>query len=203
MGVSVPLYDGVIFAKKERYRYVLTLDQDSIMPKDGVIGLLRYIKMSEQIGMVGSNVNGTMTDGDKTTLITSGTLAEVIKILSCGNYNRELFIDLVDYDISFKMQKAGYKLTIAPDVILQHRFGDNQKRTVLGRQIIIANYSPMRLFYQSRNWKLMCLWYPEYIEELKSYKKRLNKRIIKVLLFENDKIPKIKAYLKGIKYVDK
>ena len=145
-GGAVTLHDGICYAQENGYRYVLTLDQDSILQDGAVNEFKKIFAMDEKIALCGANVNGTMKCLHGNALITSGTMADVEKVLGCGNYDRKLFIDLVDYDICSKVLRGGYKLTLCQNVKLIHNFGEQQKRKCFGRKIFIFGYSPQRIF---------------------------------------------------------
>ena len=82
------------------------------------------------------------------------------------------------------------------DVVLDHRFGGAVPRRLLGRDFFVADYSPMRQYYMSRNRLVLIRRYgigAWFWEDL-SY---MGKAWTKVLLFENDRVKKVAAFVRG------
>ena len=97
-------------------------------------------------------------------------------------------------------QERARKRLPAPvyDALVDHRFGDSHPTRLLGRRVFLANYSPTRLFYSSRNrvivirrygfgaWFWADAWFTA-------------KAWIKLLLLEQHRGTKIRAGLRGIR----
>ena len=100
-----------------------------------------------------------------TVLIASGCLIPRVTLELVGLMNEDFFIDYVDIEWSFRVQRNGYKLYAIPDAFMYHQVGDGRLK-VLGREISI--HSPVRRYYLARNSILMLK--TRYIN--KSYKVR-------------------------------
>ena len=135
--------------------------------------------------------------GEVDVLISSGSLFSRSLLEEIGLHDQPLFIDYVDHDICLRALKRGFRNFKVYDAILDHRFGDSDPVTLLGRRVYLANYSPMRHFHASRNriivirrhgfgrWFWEDVWFT-------------SKVWVKVLLLEDDKGRKIGAALRGV-----
>lgn len=209
-GIATPLFDSVIYADELGYEYILTLDQDSYASANMVDELLNVINKDNNIAMVGARAvdeRRTNEEGDAETdniidthrLITSGALSRVKAILEVGNYNKELFIDYVDFEICYRLFIKGYKLYKCNSAILNHRPGNPVSHSFFGFKITTENYSPFRLYYFMRNATYCKNTYQDLLpsnefEFLKFYRLKTG---LKILFFEKDKIKKFRALAQG------
>ena len=181
-GMAFALNQAVAFCKQDECQWLLTLDQDSILPPNMIEEYSKYCK--DDIGQICCNlVNPEETDLDITKMspltiqsgnsnykdaypvyacITSGSLLNVNAFIESGGVNNELFIDYVDYDISLKLYYHGYDNLFLPYMKFKHHFGNAEKKKVLGISFTDYNYSPARMYYKARNGRYMKKTYPEF-----------------------------------------
>jgi rhamnosyltransferase len=220
-GVAGPLHNGVLLAKELGYKYILTLDHDSVAAPDMVEELKKTLE-SNGAAMVGSTFVDTRPEvsdvqryktPDRDTAVldvnTSGTLADVDTIIEVGNYAKELVIYWVDNEICYRLTENGKKIMQCANAKLNHREGYPERKRFFFRYIHTFNYSPFSLYYQIRNMKYLLLKYKsnreqigrykKFIDSINSHRKVIKKSILKIILFEKNKFQKLKAIRKGFK----
>ena len=203
-GVAGPLRDGLDYAFDNGYAYILTLDQDSVASEGMIESLVSLIKTDDKLALVSAQpvtvINGVEFKDDSENhyvddVITSGTLADVAKLKEIGGYMPEMFIDWVDTEICFRVITNGYKImqSTAP---LKHTIGEPERRRFLWKWVVVTNYSPFRCYYIGRNSTCFTKVYKKRLYIKRGY---LFRRKMKILLYESNKLEKIKALSKGKK----
>lgn len=204
-GVAKPLYDGVEYADKNGYSYILTLDQDSVLFDKTVEKLTELMLSDDSIAIVatqpklsaeGLDIDVPCVGNTVDMVITSGALADVAKIKAIGNYIPEMFIDRVDNEICYRAVENDFKV-IQSNVPMVHRLGASQKRRFLFRNVHVQHYSPMRYYYIFRN-GYYCQKRYAGEKKIKPKTDRL-RYFFKVLLYEKKKFIKFKAMIKGLR----
>ncbi len=84
---------------------------------------------------------------ERWTATNSGLLLDVGALRSVGGFDERLFLDAVDYDLSFRLRDSGYHLFRRDDALVRHRQG--VPATVLGRPI--RGYPPRRSYHLVRD----------------------------------------------------
>jgi rhamnosyltransferase len=147
--------------------------------------------------MLMDRVSGSLTHSKMSAdeCITSGSLTNVSVWRAIGGFDDWLFIDGVDFDFSRRLVKAKWDIVECPQVIMAHEIGTTRVHSFCGHKIQIMNHSPLRKFYQERNYP-----YIDYKLGTHSYSRelgRLCKHLWMVLLFETQKFAKMRAMLRG------
>lgn len=200
-GIAYALNRLCEYAKDKGYKWILTLDQDSVCPYDMISNLSKHC--SDEISVVGPRIlyKGNEDHSAKYIdvienpewVITSGSLTNTSVWYEIGGFDDALFIDKVDTDYGIRANRAGHKIVRDNSIVLEHELGNLDCRSVLGRTIYVTNHSPMRVYYQCRNIYYLSrkigLKHP-FIETLKIK--------IKVLLYEKNKAEKLKQARSGI-----
>ena len=168
-GVARGLNDGLAWAVERGATWLLTVDQDSVLPPDYLNGLLDQVSLSESIlgrGRVGAVGAGRIDDasgalgypvswrtGIPTTheLIQTGTLWSVGALVGVGGFDETLGIDAVDAAACLRLREADRAIVVAPAVAISHRLGDGRQVTVLGRSVLASGHSPQRRTTMVRN----------------------------------------------------
>lgn len=208
VGVAAGFNAGMRRVFEAGHRYAVIFDQDSTAPTELVAGLVdAYRAFGPGAGIVGPALRSGVTGhefrrergsgiGVRATLISSGALFAREVVQQVGLHDEGLFIDYVDHDISLRAGRRGLKNLKAFDVVLDHRFGGAVPRRILGRNFFVADYSPMRHYYMSRNRLILIRRYgfgAWFWEDLSYF----SKAWAKILLFETDRPKKIGAFLRG------
>ncbi|MEN6414761.1 MAG: glycosyltransferase [Veillonellales bacterium] len=211
-GIAYALNQGVLFSYQRGFKWVLTMDQDSIAEENMVSEMLNcalicqdnVVSISPTIvcnDEKSSEFFMTMSPKyeERLTVITSGNLVKTKMYEMIGGYNENLFIDSVDFDFCLRLQKSGYKIARCTTARLFHSLGRTEKMNILGINISIIVHSPLRKYYIMRN----------HIYMLKRYfvsfpifciKQHIGVLflIIKIILFEKAKMQSLKYIFIGL-----
>jgi len=213
LGIARALNQLLEYADKNGYEWILTLDQDSICG-DGFVQKLLSVVEDEAIAMVGPLIidrgiaDADMSSGkplpeteDVRLCITSGCLTNVKTVLAIGGFNEWLFIDEVDREICLRLLQSGYRLVRVNTVRLMHEYGlKTVTRRILWKKVIYRNYTPLRVYYQTRNLVYMMRKFG------REYTPRLFRRWVRLyfafsvkFICEPNRIKRLNAFVKGLK----
>lgn len=202
-GIAAALNVGLNYLYNAKYDIALTMDQDSVFPMDYFDEIYRLVqKYSEEYSIVGLNINHeseNKTDEivEVSYLLTSGNFVNLLDFYEVGEFCEDLFIDYVDFEFDFKLCKANKKICYLKDYSLKHKIGNPIEFEILGRKYYAMNHHAVRYYYRYRNAYYLNKMYGCH------FKKLLLKEIIiqfpKMLIFEKDRLSKIKMISKGIK----
>lgn len=183
--------------------WVLTLDQDSIPQPHLADALLEYA--DESIGILcprtedrnmGSQYTSSTSGSDKIEfVITSGNLVNILAWNKVGKFDESLFIDGVDFDFCLRLRNFGYTIVRINSLYILHEVGHGKSIKLLNKQISIMNHAPFRLYYIIRNY----LYIGKKYHNMPHWATEVAKRILIVIIFEHDRLQKMKYILQGIK----
>lgn len=164
-------------AKDRGFEWVLTMNADSIVPKDLIQNYSDYFNRSD-IGMICPQIidkrRKYMTADRKGGIeyvnmcITSAACTRITAWEDVGKFDSWLFVDLLDNDISKRMILNGWKIIKINSVVLDQEFGDIQAKPKkveafwlkIGKLLRNDNFAkfsykkivhPIRVFYTCRN----------------------------------------------------
>ena len=209
-GIAYALNEGAKKAIKDKYEWLLTMDQDSKITKTNITDMLSFIenhKDEKDIGLVSPyqdiGMDETLPDteyDDMIEMMTSGNIINLDAYQKIGGWKDWMFIDCVDTDYCMNLHKHGYKVLRLNKVVMEHHLGDRTFPKLFGKVYDCSNHNAMRRYYIIRNnWYICDMYgdmYPEYCQRLKRIQRGQFKR---VLVFEKDKFHKIKNMIKGYK----
>lgn len=165
-------------AKMDGYQWVITMDQDSLVPDKMVEDYRNVIFSDLKIGIVCPQVVDKrrayqIVSKSKTaeyieTCITSASCTSVKAWEECGKFDEWMFIDLVDNDFCKRLILKGYKIIRLNKWVLDQEFGHiipksqkKQKFWIRLSKVLhnenIAKFSykkivsPLRVYYTNRN----------------------------------------------------
>jgi rhamnosyltransferase len=162
-GIARGLNEGLVFARAQGARWLLTVDQDSVLPAHHIADLLRAAHARPDIGVVGvetiSDATGELTypttldDGLLATdeVFQTGSLWRVSALDSIGGFDERLGIDAVDAAACLRLREHGLRVVLAPGTVLDHHYGAGRPVRILGRTIIATGHSPARRETMVRN----------------------------------------------------
>lgn len=177
-GIAYALNRIMERAVLDGYRWVLTMDQDSVIPDGMVEDFMHYIQCGEALGIVCPQVidrrRAYMLEADRDKIqyidmcITSASCTSVDAWEAVGRYDESLFIDLVDNEFCKRLTASGYKILQVNKWILDQEFGNItpkservQKFWIKWSKLLhnenIAKFSyrkvvyPERVYYTNRN----------------------------------------------------
>lgn len=208
-GIANALNIGALNAIKEKFHWLITMDQDSNLSKKNYDSLLKYISENDtkNIGIVSPyhNVETNNKKSDETVeecleVMTSGNFVNLEIYKKIGGFKDWLFIDLVDIEYCFNLNKNGYKVIRLNNVIMEHKLGDTKVYKFLKKRFIVSNHSAFRRYFMVRNMLYVYDMYKDVFPEYCQFLKKIQKGQIRyILMFEKDKINKLKRMYKGYK----
>ena len=178
MGIAYALNQIMEAASADGYTWVITMDQDSILPPDTIKEYRLQAEHGEQLGIICPQVIDSRrkymipkTEPQKEFVefcITSASCTSIKVWRKLGGFDERLFIDLVDNDFCKRLICSGYKILKINTLILDQEFGKiipksprTQRFWILMSKIFhnnnIAKFSyykfvnPMRVYYTNRN----------------------------------------------------
>lgn len=210
-GIAEALNQIMQYSYEKNVQWCVTLDQDSVCPKE-LIESARELMLERNVGQIVPQIKDVST-GEVPMLdskannqeyqvvkkcITSASITNV-KIWKCiGGFDKELFIDYVDFDYSVRLRNAGYKIIRMNKVYLEHELGESVYRRLFLKKVRVANHSAFRKYYICRNIVIYIRRYYKNISVLSEIL-RICKTILFSILYEEDKKKKVYSCIKGIK----
>lgn len=216
-GIARSLNDGLRLAAHHGARWLLTVDQDSVLAPDHVAHLLTAAAAADRVwgeGSVGAVAAGaiddasgqigypvTWRDGIATTeeVIQTGTLWSVAALSAVGGFDEALGIDAVDAAACLALRRAGLGIVLAPDVRLVHRIGSGRQVRILGRDVLASGHSPERRASILRN--RLRLFPAEFAQSPRHGLRTLRRVTVQTALavtIEEDRWAKAKASVRGL-----
>lgn len=169
-GIAAALNTGIRAARERGAEFVITFDQDSLVPAGFVAALHTARAAAAADGLrVGAIVPEFFAQvrqarGDiaayapAANVIQSGMLVPMSVIDALGELRAEFFIDLVDTEYELRLRRAGHAVIAAPAVRLGHALGTQYRRELFGRPVRLPGIppeitlsTPFRYFYRVRN----------------------------------------------------
>ena len=207
-GIAEALKTIMEFAIIENFEWVLSLDQDSVIQTGLLEQYLKYTSY-DNIGMMSCGITDRnfIDDNSKEPIeefmkvdkcITSGSFIRVKAYKKTEGYDANLFIDKVDFDICYSLKEAGYDIVKINYNGLLHEIGHGKNINFLGVQKTIYNHPAWRIYYMARN----AIYISRKHKSLNLLIKLLAsecRRIILVILYEEDKKEKIYQFFRGIR----
>ncbi|WP_084252806.1 glycosyltransferase [Devriesea agamarum] len=166
LGIGQALNTGLAALDSAPPEFVLTMDQDSVVPDRYVTDLLRAFFAASahgvRVGMIapgsaesvhradapGADNPGFRISGEP---IQSGLLIPWSVFAAIGRFRADLFIDSVDSEFYLRAHAAGFQCIAAPGVRLRHRLGTGYPVSIAGRHLELTVASDFRYYYQVRN----------------------------------------------------
>ncbi len=206
LGVAFALnYAADLFIKLD-YKFLLTMDQDSKAAPEMVSKLFCALDNKDKVGIISpyhlnkldSNKIPDKVLEDKLVVMTSGNLLNLEAYKSVGPFNNEFFIDYVDIEYCLRLNLNNYKILRVNSAILFHNLGDITQKRLLFRSVYPYNHTPERMYFKVRNRFYLRYVYKKIFPDYFEYEFPLFRNMIfKILLFEKQRIKKIKYAIKG------
>lgn len=206
-GIAAALNIGCEAAIRDGFKWLLTMDQDSGF---------------ENINNIKSNINGYENSniglfypqykigneiynrfykrmGENIIVMTSGNIINLRVFQEVGEFEEKLFIDYVDVEYCLRLNKLGYRIFQIPNYSISHQLGNTVYKVFFKKKIIITNHNWLRRYYITRNRLYVISKYKYFFTDyfFTDILTFIND-FIKVLLFEENKLKKIKYTFKGI-----
>lgn len=159
--------------KKEGYKHILLLDQDSVSYPDMVENLVKYVDRA--IGIVApvshnrnipfSTYETKRSDLQEALRVnTSGSLVNLSAFSEVGGYNENLFVDWVDIEYCLRLREKGFKIAVSASAFLLHDLGESvfickipwiSNGRLVSRSLMRTNHALHRQYDCARSWAIM------------------------------------------------
>jgi len=207
-GIANALNVGAKRAAEAGAIWLLTMDQDSKFEPGQFLKLIEYTtNLDDKTTGLASPFHKTkisvepQTEVDEVlTTMTSGNLISLYAWNAIGRFDEDYFIDAVDWDYCLRLTSDNFKVIRLNTVHLNHNLGNVTRHTAFSRKyVMVLNYNSTRRYYITRN-KLMIIakYRKSYPAFSKGVVESLSRDLRHILLYENQKISKLKSMLKGV-----
>ena len=206
-GIAHALNVGCEKARLLGCNWILTLDQDSVIP-DGILSKYEDFlnDCHENVGILCPQLN--MYEGEKKLIsdsyevineaLSSGCFISIQAYIQSGGFWEKLFIDEVDFEFCYHIRTLGYKIIRLYSVVMQHHLGNTKEFKLFGKHLFyVTNHNYVRHYYMQRNSLYVSNLYRRILPEISHCSFLSYKVVFKILLFEKDKIKKIRARYQG------
>ena len=210
IGVASALNIGAKQALKDGYKWLLTMDQDSAFTSNNDLKkMIDYLDNNDtkKIGLItpwhAINTNPIKPKDQidhPLEVMTSGNIINLSAYEDVGGFKDEYFIDNIDIEYCMNLNSHGYHIDRLNYIELIHHLGDIKVRRIFKKKFICSNHNYIRRYYMSRNTFYLCDLYDKiYPDYCKFLKRALRGQFTNILLFEKDKIRKIRSFYRGYK----
>jgi len=216
-GMSGALNQMLDYADNNGFRWILTLDDDSVCDDNMVYELLSAVSYYDNAAFISPCVidrdiaDANKTRADKTgkepvpnieeisMCITAGSLANVKAVISTGGFDERLFIDHVDHDMCLRLRRLGYRIVRVNSAKLWQEFGkETIRRRFLWKVYTQRGYAPFRVYYQTRNCIYMLRKYgKEFKRRPKFFYVHMIFAFFARFLYEPKRLSRLKAFITG------
>lgn len=135
--------EGYIQALQDEYRKIETL-----IPNLGCLGPVFYNTSNGRTESPRQKKNITDETYEVSNTITSSLMMRYGNLKRIDFWNEKVFLDLADWDLCWRMQKAGMVCCMTEKVVLHHSVGNGEKKV---GPIKLRVGQPFREYYQTRD----------------------------------------------------
>lgn len=135
--------EGYIQALQDEYRKIETL-----IPNLGCLGPVFYNTSNDRTERPRQKKNITDETYEVSNTITSSLMMRYGNLKRIDFWNEKVFLDLADWDLCWRMQKAGMVCCMTEKVVLHHSVGNGEKKV---GPIKLRVGQPFREYYQTRD----------------------------------------------------
>lgn len=203
-GIAKALNRGLIEARRAGCTWLVTMDQDTYIETCVFRQLKQRAARKDELCLLFTpnlmiNHQPAYADQQATHWVMSS--ANFVRTDSAdlvGAYNQDYFIDGVDIEFCLRLDAAGYHFEVEQDLQVEHSLGRQLKTRLLGKDLTISEFQPVRKYYIFRNY-LDIIWRkPAGIREKLALLGILFYRLKLALFIEPDKAASLRMILKGI-----
>lgn len=198
-GISNALNEIVKYSKQEGFTHLLMMDQDSLFENfDYYFNQVKSFYCKDQnIVQIGPEINESKIPlgqlAECKYVITSGSIIDIDKTIFLNGFRSDFFVDGIDLDFGYKVNKNGGKVCQIGGAVLIQNFGDTYQK---GKRKIVS-YSPKRLYDTVKTQVILWKEYPNYFHKFLFLKIYFVCMPLNILFYQDDKFNKLKAILKG------
>lgn len=208
IGIASALNLAAQKAIKEKYKYLLTMDQDSKFKNNDLKILVDTVEKTDmkKIGIV-SPWHKTKLKIEKPKeeidypldVMTSGNILNLEIYKKIDGFKDFLFIDGVDIEYCLNLKKHGYRIMRVNSVELEHDLGDIFYKKFFKKEFMCDNHNYIRIYYMARNYRYIRDNYKDVAPEFCNILVKIKGLIFKIIFYEDDKYKKLKSIYIGIR----
>lgn len=202
LGIAKALNIGADLALKEKYDWLLTMDQDTSFKNDDVKKIFEYIKNNDMknIGIV-SPWHDTKLHIQKPKeeidypidVMTSGNFLNLKILKKIGGFKDEYFIDGVDIEYCLRLKKYNYKVMRLNKFSIKHNLGNISYKHFFKKELLCLNHNYLRVYYRVRNYNYIKQEYHDIAPQFCDILVKIKALIWCIIFYEKDKIRKLKS----------
>jgi rhamnosyltransferase len=223
LGIATAINIGARYAVEKGYRWILTLDHDSIATPGMVDELLdAFNRLSEEgvdrVGILApipfdTNIQKYLIDSDRRCcgvqeverVISSGCMIKTRIFEDVGFFTDELFMYYVDDDFCMRCVNDKWRIYLCHSTVLMHQEGAREVKRFFWKKINYRRYDCHATYYRSRN--AIYMLKKRYRQEgcsLRVFRitcvaaKRMCFDAIKIILFEKQRLRLLSFIVKGV-----
>lgn len=221
LGLSGALNRGLKTPEAERSDYVFFFDQDSRIPEGHIDTMVRdweTLAKDHRIGLLGpsyfdettgtENVDSFLTKDTSEgpyrqmeQMITSSLMSRIEILREINFWNEDIFLDYADFDLCWRLLKAGYELYMTKNTMMRHRLGEGFVWAYdpgTKQKFKLSYGAPLRRYYQTR--AAVKLLRTDYVPE--EWRKWLKLNLTRRRYFEKKYLPErrkvTRYYIRGL-----
>lgn len=211
-GLAIALSTACNEALEYGFDYIITMDQDTRFENDSLSKMkdfcikninmysiiapnIKLVYLSDEKKVITNETVYERINQEKSWVITSGSLINLVDYKLVGGFDRKLFIGQIDQDFCCRLAEKNKKIILLGNSVIYQEAGNSCKRKFIRKSVLVPQYSPIRYYYIFRNEiYLRRKWGTKY----KKYKASLLKYLIIILLYEKGKNKKLKSIFIGV-----
>lgn len=209
-GIARSLNDGLAFAVQHGAEWLLTVDQDTVLPGGYVAQLLETARPA--VGVIGAetiadsagdlvyptkHVDGSLVTAE---VFQTGSLWSVSALQLIGGFDESFGIDGVDAAACLALREAGFLVALAPGVRLEHHYGSGHTVRLLGRSVWATGHSPARRETMVRNrLRLLPREFRQSPAQALRSARRVGMNVLLGVTVEEDRWAKAKGAMRGLR----
>lgn len=208
LGISASLNIAAEDARKNGYKWLMTMDQDTNVNDDVIPNIRQYInKINYKKIAIVTPWHNTKLKISKSTkeidhpldVMTSANFVNLEIHKKIGGFDENLFIDGVDIEYCLRLNSLGYSIDRLNNISVNHNLGNIRYKKFLWKNLLITNHNYLRRYYMNRNYHYIYYKYhniyPEFCNKLIKFKSI----VLSIILYEKDKLKKLIYMYKGYK----
>ena len=207
-GIAHALNVGAKKAIDHNFRYLLTMDQDSMFEKDALKNMKSIIDADDEKDQVGiyspfhkTAISEPVPEELFTSplvVMTSGNIINLDIYKSVEGFKEWMFIDCVDFEYGLNVRKHGYTIKQINTVFLDHELGDYEIKHVFNKKIFCDNHSALRRYYIVRNsFYLYDMYHDDYPDYCQAVVKQAKQSFFYATVFEKHGFKKLIYMIRG------
>lgn len=213
LGIATALNQACDKAIELQFKWILTMDQDSSFENfEHYLKCFNSVNSNKDIAILAANTDGNKENNislsldfeDKFIVITSANIVNLEHFEQIGRFDDKLFIDAVDFDFCIKANINKLRILLFKDVYVNHALGEVflRKNIFTRKNKYKIEHNAQRAYYIARNYMYIATkyhkLYPKEMGLLHNINILFIHEVTKILIYENDKLNKLKAKVIGL-----